>query len=388
MLSTPALAQPSEPVDAPTQQAQPLLVFMIDVAEDLDIARQTVEALRLELAGVPAKVIKEPVFLASGALELRVRRASVLAKTHGAIAVMWLDEQEDGNLAVFVFDPRRAAPIRRTVPRSEGPGAVENQVDAVAMISRASVQALVDGQELVSETEPEPEPEPEPQVTPLRTPHQQPRRVTPTPQPERKYGYARFSTSYLGNNYAPSVPWQNGVHLALSWQVRRGFYTGVGYYASGPMGVEHNLAGAQFVTGLIRRHPIDIHVGYQHLWGKIGLEAELAAVLDPVTKEFTVYCDEDVAGPDECESVNTTMPFQISLDSVNTAYGVAPRLRFVFKPAANIVLHGGAGIDVFTRSNHELVCDDPGTPCYPLRELLLAPRIVRFVLVAGFQFLI
>ncbi|MGB1278231.1 MAG: hypothetical protein ACPG77_20970, partial [Nannocystaceae bacterium] len=147
-------------------------------------------------------------------------------------------------------------------------------------------------------------------------------------------------------------------------------------------------AGAQFVTGIIRRHPIDFHVGYQHLWGKVGLEAELAGVIDPVTKEFTVYCDEDVAVGSECDAANSMMPFElVLLEAVNTAYGLAPKLRFVVKPASNFTLHLGAGIDVFTRSNHELVCD-VGVACYPLRELLLAPRIVRAVFQVGFQFLI
>lgn len=380
---------PTQPQPKPQPQPQPqettTLVFMVDVNEDLHTARQILDALRLELVELSATVVKEPVFLANGELSLRVKRAQLLAAKHRATAVLWVDGQENGDLVLYIFDPRRAAPIRRTVTLSPDPGGSESQIDAVAMISRASVTALLEGQELVSEPEPPPEPPPQ-RIDPTPPPRHvpRPRRIEPEP---RKHGYARVSTSYAGNSYAPSVPWQSGVHLALSWQSMWGLYAGAGYLATGAIGAEHNLEGAQFVTGLIRRHPIDLHIGYQHLWGKIGLEAELAVVLDPVTKEFTVFCDDDVAIADECETTSASNSFRITLETVNNSYGIAPRLRFVGKPAESLVLHAGAGVDVFTQLNHELVCDE-GTACYPLRATLLAPRQLRFVFVVGFQFLI
>ncbi|MCA9689042.1 MAG: hypothetical protein KC636_05490 [Myxococcales bacterium] len=346
---------------------------MADVSQDMDRTRQVVAALRSELADIPATVEATPAQFTGDALTARITRARALADEHAALAVVWIHEEPDQTLQLYILDPGRAEPVAR--PITLDPAHEEYGVDTIATITRAATLALLRA------PREEPPPQAPPQEPPERPEEPPPLAVPPPHKPERR-GLVRFSADYTGNNFSPEVPWQSGAHLTIAYLDRVGAYLGVGYQIYAPISVAHPIESGRFLSADFHRHPIHGFLGYHRTWGLVGLEVEAGLLVDPVSKDFVIYCE---ATGDDCQREDGAPISVVEVDGVTFGYGFAPRLRLLVTPHPIVAIHIGGGVDVFSDTDSRLICD-ARTGCDfsdPFEVVLLAPHRVRAVASVG-----
>ncbi len=347
------------------------MVFMADIVRAPARASATLRALRVELADLPADVFAEPLGVESGELPPRLARAARLAAQHGAIAVVWIDRADHGDLLVNFYDPKRGEVLARQLESAGSEGA---DLDAAAVVVRASTLALLHGRSLADPPPPPERPTPPPPPPPPQAP--------PTAAPPAPRGIARLAIDYSGNRYAPTLPWQNGLHLAATYLFPVGGYLGVGYLLTSELSLRpYSLGGDDFVDGLVRRRPFELLTGYHRRWGRIGVEAEFGAALDVVVTRTSVLCIDD-AGDTCSPSADLVRP-----DRLRVALGFVPRLRVLFVPHPLAAIFVGGGVDLYSDTRVYATCTTDSPPTCE-NGILLAPYNIRPVIQAGLLFLL
>ncbi|MCB9702631.1 MAG: hypothetical protein H6711_12105 [Myxococcales bacterium] len=369
MVETPTTSAPAS--SAPRPAVDRLLLFCRPELAAADLER-VLRALRAELTDLPAEVIAE-CSDRSAALPARIDAATAAAEAHGALAVIWLD-QDEGALLLTLLDPR-VGEVR--IRRVDGADDEQARLDAAAVISRASLEAL-QRERAGRWNNP---------ATPVNTPPAAtpPSRPPPPAEPARR-GQVRLLLAYTGSRYAPDFPWLSGLDLGVSFLSPMGAFVGASYLVTSPLSLTpYSLGGDDVVLGKVRRRPISLLAGYHRLWRpsprgpRIGLEAEFAAVADITAARTPVVCIDEAG--EECTATRRLREY----DPIRLTLGFAPRLRLLIEPVPAILIFVGAGVDVFADSTIYATCTEASPdPCRS--DVLFAPHNVRPVGQAGLLF--
>lgn len=194
---------------------------------------------------VEVQVVRRPREPLAGA----ARRAQQIARAEHALGVIWLELPASG-LSVFLYDASGHLYVRELAPD----GSVTSQSEAVAIVLRSAIAALLEG-DSVSMTEvqlPPPAPEraepPAKSIAPVRT-----------ARPSAQHPYLRAGVSYVGTLFARRTRWQHGAGLALAMgPTESPWFFGLDYTFFSPVELESNG-----VRTRLQRHPIEALGGLQ-----------------------------------------------------------------------------------------------------------------------------
>lgn len=191
------------------------------------------------------------------------RRARQLARSEHALGVIWLELPSNG-LSVFLYDSTGHLYARNLEPD----GSAVSQSEAIAIILRSAIAALLEGH-AVGMTE---VPLPSPAIPPAAA------EVVPTPPPAPKEDprYLHAGLSYVGSLFARSTSWQHGTALALTGApLRSPLFFGVDYTFFTP--VEFEASG---VRTRLQRHPVEALLGLRLRLGSAFFNVQGAVSAD------------------------------------------------------------------------------------------------------------
>lgn len=179
------------------------------------------------------------------------RRARRIASAEQALGAIWLGAPSSG-LTVFLYDSTGHLYARNLPPD----GSVVSQSEAIAIILRSAIAALLEGHAVGMTEVPLPPPASRPAERPA--PAEPPR----APPPAR---YLNAGLSYVGTLFARGTSWQNGAALSLSgaptsWPV----FFGVNYAFLPSVELE-----ASGVETRLQRHPIELVSGLRLRLGSV-----------------------------------------------------------------------------------------------------------------------
>lgn len=140
-----------------------------------------------------------------------VLRARAAVRRHGALAALWLDEDADGALTLYLYDARRDRLHSRTMRSKTESDALARE--ALSVVVHAVLQALLEGRHIeMQEAEWKPRPQPEMAKTVPRRSSSTERLPTPAmiPQPRRRFA---LGAAYRGTNVASDTNWQHGLEV-------------------------------------------------------------------------------------------------------------------------------------------------------------------------------
>jgi hypothetical protein len=241
----------------------------------------------------------------------RVRSARRAAARYGAIATFWLDAPLQGAWELYAAD----AGITRVVVRrlASGQASVEANIEAVALIVRATTDALLHGQpmpaEEISEEGKAYAPWPVEQLDP------------------GSYG-VRISGAYTGTTFSKEQRWQHGVSLRAAWIWPTGPYVGLGFTI-----FQRMLLDTPPVRFEIDRYPISLHAGLRFAVSRLTFIGELGVELE-IRNRRTV---SSMMGSD--------LEFMLSTPDQAKVLNICPKLETELKVLPWLVLFGGVGLD-------------------------------------------
>jgi hypothetical protein len=349
-LAAGARAQP-EPEPEPESPARPRVLFSMPQTDEQTQA-ELHDALLAQFALIDADVVLEPALRSSGSLGERRAEAQRRAAERDAIAVFWVEEQPDGRWFVHMMDSARERIVVRPVD-----AAGERRraaVEAVALMTRESTRALIEGVpepalELAPAT-PEPAPVPAPTVV--------------APEPRRRD--LRLWTGYAGGEFAAERAWRHGVVVGVGWYKPSPLFIGGSIVVTPALDVFAEPANEHFDIGRI---PIRGQAGYRHHAGPAVLDLELGLLLE------VLYSN----APESRMAAVT-----ISQRDPEVQVGLAPRVRgeLLFLPWAGFF--AAVGGDVIFNNVEYIVNVEDTEGVHP--ETVLEPLRLRLVAEAGLAF--
>lgn len=238
----------------------------------------------------------------------RVRSARRAAARYGAIATFWLDAPTNQAWVLYAAD----AGITRVVVRrlASGQASVEANIEAVALIVRATTDALLHG-----------EPMPAEEIS------EEGKASAPWPveQLERGSHGVRIGAAYAGTTFAKERRWQHGVSLRAAWIFPSGPYVGLGFTYFERM--QFDIAPVRFE---IDRYPVSLHAGLRFGASRITFIGELGVELEIRNRRTLSVTDKDIelSSPDRSSVIN-----------------ICPKLETELLLFPGLVLFGGAGLD-------------------------------------------
>ena len=189
----------------------------------------------------------------------------------------------------------------------------------------------------------------------------------------------RLQVSYLGNSYAPEVPWQSALSATGTWVSRLGVYVGLGYDFVGPYetALRSENAGVA-VTPRVSRYQINTAVGYHWHRRAFGLDGELRII----TEINRVVATNIALG-----SVPMGAKGIEGLDELSFTLGFSPRLRLYYRPIYQFSLQVAGGVDLYAINKEYFIkFTDPDTGASLGKEAYLRPRVARPLFSAGATF--
>lgn len=238
----------------------------------------------------------------------RVRSARRAAARYGAIATFWLDAPVNQTWVLYAAD----AGITRVVVRrlASGQASVEANIEAVALIVRATTDALLHG-----------EPMPAEEIS------DEGKAAAPWPVEQLDEGSSgiRVSAAYTGTTFAKERRWQHGASLRAAWIFPSGPYVGLGFTYFERM--QFDIAPLRFE---IERYPVSLHAGLRFNVSRVTFIGELGVELEMRNRRTISSTDKDttVSSPDRAYVIN-----------------ICPKLETELKLFPGLVLFGGAGLD-------------------------------------------
>lgn len=209
-----ALAQERADADAePQPSGQARVVFVLPEL-DAEADAQLRDALLAQFSLVEAELsFAAPRPMGRTQLE-RLSALHAQAERAGALAAFFLDVEPSGRWLLHVFDARRERLVLRPLDGSgaQRPAAIE----AVAVMTRESTRALLEGQPVPLPPEPLP---PEPAAAaapPPAAPPPAPKPITPAPAAaERSWLRPRLSLGYVATTFGDESALRHGAALSL-----------------------------------------------------------------------------------------------------------------------------------------------------------------------------
>ncbi len=311
------------PVLADTDPPQKTVVLLVG-AEHFIGSEDAVTALRSQLADLPVKFEIERLTDSSPAADSLEKRARSIADAGRAAAVVWLDTENNGRVYFLLTDEGGSNVFDRGL-QEEAIAPV--QTESLALILRATVQALIEDQSTM------------PLPTPAKPPP--PEQLGPTPRPaeeDPEQGDASrkgrlllgLETAYAYRAYSTENPVVSGFHVGL--HLRIGAYVRVFLEYE----IRQPLSGSgSCVETEVRGHPIT--AGGRLLWqqGRFFFGPALGATVDIATYDASTSCYRVDAFVGRHRINGSVAP------GFFVAVRIYKRLRFFLSAEADIVWRAG-----------------------------------------------
>jgi hypothetical protein len=321
------------------------VVFFAPIQLPPEVRSALEDALSTQLSLLNATVYYAGPATRKGDPTERVRSARRAAARYGAIATFWLDAPPNQAWKLYAAD----ADITRVVVRrlESGQASIEANIEAVALIVRATTDALLHG-----------EPMPAEEIS------EESKALAPWPVEQLDSGShaARLSAAYTGTTFAKEQRWQHGVSLRAAWIWPSGPYVGLGFTLFERM--QFDIAPVRFE---VDRYPISLHAGLRFkVWpmtftGELGFELE-------IRNRRTISVDRslDPSNPDR-----------------TTVLNICPKLESELAVFSWLALFGGVGLDfVVGNFPYKILHQETGKT-----STSLEPYLIRFSVHVGLAFL-
>jgi hypothetical protein len=273
----PASARAAAPEGSQKQiDERPVLLLM---TENDELGSTVARAIETELNDVDVRL---EVLAMIPAIELRdrIEAGEQLVREREALALIWIEAREDGLVVHLVVAD--AGMLRRPIVGLDEPSAA---VETAAVIARHFALDLLAGRPVGLTPFPADEPEPDEPDEPDEPPEQPPSNVTePVPRPTAPApllddrGHFRLQAGYVGQPWIRERAWEHGVEINAGWRFAVGAHVEAGVAISPAFESELKHPGNLGVAQLrVRRIPIALVAGYQHVWKKprLALDAQL-----------------------------------------------------------------------------------------------------------------
>lgn len=244
------------------------VVMVVGEAENAaqSLEEELVAALRGQLRELDVDVLV--VRKAQEPLASAARRAKQLARTQDAVGVIWI-ERGSGTLSAYLYDSSGHLYAREV----EADGSVTSQSEAIALILRSAIAAMLEGGAVTMTEIRLPPAAPAPEVVERRP---EPARTSDG----RTQAVLRAGASYVGTLFARDTPWLNGAAVLLTVKPRKSpWLLGVDYTHFS--GLEMQGDG---VTTRLERHPIEAFGGLQLRVSWLYLDVQTALSADYVVR--------------------------------------------------------------------------------------------------------
>jgi hypothetical protein len=273
----------------------------------------------------------------------RVRSARRAAARYGAIATFWLDAPANQAWVLYAAD----AGITRVVVRrlASGQASMEANIEAVALIVRATTDALLHG-----------EPMPAEEIS------EEGKALAPWPVEQLDKGSyaARISAAYTGTTFAKERSWQHGLSLRAAWIWPSGPYLGLGFTVFER--IQFDYPSVRFE---IDRYPISLHAGLRFRVAPFTFTGELGVELEIRNRRTLRGMDSDITDPQRM------------------VINICPKLETELNVFSWLALFGGVGLD-FVVGNYPYSILDPETM---KTTPALEPYLIRVSVHVGLAFL-
>lgn len=375
-----------------TQESQRRKAVIFNVLEESDpaILNLILESLRAQLSDVDVQLVFNGGVVESSELRNLIEKGKMMAEPHDAIGVFWLDANHGENWLLYLVDPAG----ERVLVRRAGAGleSLTATVEAVAVITRSSTKALLDGQTIGlrsstmiddgvdSWTELQLQKTSEQQLREEIDESEKKEAMKQAASVDRKGGEKeggasepkrerfRFAVAYRGTTFAQQDPWQSGISIWGGWITDIDIYVGLGYVWIPGTNVTTILDSNSSIESQtetnrlefrIERNPFELFSGYQYRIGLFALEGELGIVFDSIYRRSQPVSEEQeqrLRGTGEDSAI---------------AIGLFMRGRAEYFLERHFAIFTGLGLEVFLR-NFDYVADLEN------REMLLEPSPLRF----------
>ncbi len=380
---------PSEETEEPERRKA--VIFNVLKESDPAILGLILEALQAQLSDVEVELVFNGGVVESSELRNLIEKGKSMAEPHDAAGVFWLDANHGENWLLYLVDPAG----ERVLVRRAGAGleSLTATVEAVAVITRSSSKALLDGRtiglrssmkiddgvdswtELHFQTKSEQELRKEIDESERKEAMEQMASVDPRDsgkngaERELTRQQLRFAVGYRGTTFAQQEPWQSGIGIWIGWITAIDIYVGLGYIWIPDTNVTTNLTSDNKSSPgfWIERAPFELFSGYQYRTGFFAFQGELGGVFDNITRRSNPVREEQVDRFRETEGRS------------GIAIGLFARGRVEYFLERHLAIFGGLGLEGFLR-NFEYVAD------LKKREMLLEPDPVRFEIEIGLAF--
>jgi hypothetical protein len=256
---------------APTEDQPPSRVVMLSDRVSEETNADVFQAVIGQLSDTPVELSVEWLDELPPSLDGQLAAADRIAARRDTLAVFWIVSESEEQLLLHIADAMRRRILVRRLARSEA-GA---QYEALALIVRASIDALLGGGVIGIEAPRARAPEP---VAPHTRPTAPPRPAEPVAE-ETRPPWLGLEAGYDLAVHSREHPLLHGVHLALSANPHAGLIARVAYVLRTPLVVEDNR-----VTILVEHHPVSAGLGYQWRIDGLILGGTVSLLLDYVVQ--------------------------------------------------------------------------------------------------------
>jgi hypothetical protein len=303
---------------------RPTVVFFAPAQLSQEERGALEDAIGAQLSLLPATFRFEVPRRVPADVDDRLQVARQTANAYGALAVFWLEVTRNGGpWYLYAVDARGERMITR--PLTSHTASPEADVEATALIVRATTEALLHGAPLPAET-------------PRRETSLPPRAPWPVELQRLGESALRVTAAYSGSTFARQLPWEHGFALRAAWLWPTGPYVGVGYTFIPSL--HFPLEPVQFN---IDRYPFAIFAGLRFAFERFTFSGEIGGELEIRSRRTLAASDGFTPGPEQRKTI----------------YNVCPKLEAEFAVVPWLVVFLNVGIDAvlgnfaYTTSNLE-----------------------------------
>lgn len=332
-------------------------MFVDPPSDDLD--RSLRDALTAQLSGGPVTLVFDRFADPSNApLGRRMSEARALADAHHARAVFWIDTQSSGDWLLYLAEPSgERTLVRRIEVEANGTDAA---VEAVAVITRQSSEALLSGGTIDMDGVPRSAPKP-PDVQPTSPsePAPPPAHALPASRGHLRFRGFSLSAAYAGDFPANAIGWDSGFALSAAYHLAFGLY-----FAGGYTFIRDSEIEASSIILRITRNPFYIEGGYSFGHGPVVLSLGGRVLLEFLGRH----------------AVSTSGSLAGTPDSTHSTVFLSPRARIDVALSPTLAAYVSLGAD-FGLNQFSFVSRVDGGD-----RVLLEQNVVRPALEVGLSF--
>jgi hypothetical protein len=314
--------------DTPTTVA-----FFVPARLSADARSALEDALVTQLEQLPALLHYEVQAPSTSPSTSPVEAAKRASREHRAIAAFWLDVRSPTEWFLYALDPRAERIVVR--PLKTAAASREAAVETIAVIVRATTEALLHGQPLTAAAAGDSE------AMEIPTSFD----VTMAAPGS---SHLRLAVGYVGTTFARALPWQSGLMLRGDWLWPSGPYVGLGY--TFVPAATFDIAPVRFT---LDRYPFSAHAGLRFAQGIFTFSGELGLEVESRTRRTLSAADEFDADPARRKTIYNLCP---KLESELT---VAPWFRIFAGVGLDLVLGNFAYTTKITDTQETRIILDP-----------------------------